>query len=124
MQISPTCSDLIIYCSWEDEEEDCSKLFETEATDDGFCCSFNSIVLRRNSSVSYPKKQYLNYQHQIFLSLLDMLLFIRLKYARDSGVYAGLTILLDAEVWDYNVTSSSITGFKVRKSSSSTRRKM
>ena len=46
-----------------------------------------------------------------------MLLFLirqsRLRYARTSGVQAGLTVLLDAELDDYNVTSSSINGFKV-----------
>ncbi len=37
----------------------------------------------------------------------------RLRHARTSGVRAGLTVLLDAELDDYNVTSSSIDGFKV-----------
>ncbi len=46
--LSPNCDDMIIYCLWEDTEENCSKLFETEATDDGYCCSFNSIVLHRD----------------------------------------------------------------------------
>jgi hypothetical protein len=31
-------------------------------------------------------------------------------------VYAGLTVLLNAEIKDYNVTSSSISGFKVSQS--------
>lgn len=31
-------------------------------------------------------------------------------------MYAGLTVLLNAEIKDYNVTSSSISGFKVSQS--------
>ena len=44
----------VIHCTWEDEEEDCHEIFETEATDDGYCCSFNSLVLNSNKSISKP----------------------------------------------------------------------
>ena len=50
IQISPTCSDMAIHCTWEGKEENCSELFATEATDNGYCCSFNSIIPLRNSS--------------------------------------------------------------------------
>lgn len=43
----------------------------------------------------------------------DIIYWSRLRHARTSGVYAGLTVLLNAEIEDYNVTSSSISGFKV-----------
>jgi len=49
-QISPNCSDMAIHCTWEGKEENCSELFETEATDNGYCCSFNSIIPSRNST--------------------------------------------------------------------------
>ena len=47
---------MIIYCSWEAKEQDCKDLFETEATDDGFCCSFNSIVIRRDAKTNSDKQ--------------------------------------------------------------------
>ena len=38
----------------------------------------------------------------------------RLRYSNDAGVYSGLSIVLNAEREDYNVTSSSTIGFKVQ----------
>ncbi|XP_046649836.1 pickpocket protein 28-like [Daphnia pulicaria] len=90
--LSPNCSEMVMHCSWEGKEEDCANIFESEATDDGFCCSFNSIIIRRDAHSNTRKE---------------------LRYAKTSGVYAGLTVLLNAEIADYNVTSSSISGFKV-----------
>ena len=37
----------------------------------------------------------------------------RLVNGQTSGVYAGLSIILDAQLYDYNVTSSDTVGFKV-----------
>ena len=48
----------IIHCSFEDTgiEDDCNVIFEEEATDGGYCCSFNSIVLHRKQMTNLPKK--------------------------------------------------------------------
>ncbi|XP_046634570.1 pickpocket protein 28-like [Daphnia pulicaria] len=94
-KLSPNCSKTIVFCSWEGLEEDCADLFVTQTADDGCCCSFNSVIIQRDSDT------YLKNQQN------------RLRHARTSGVQAGLTVLLDAELDDYNVTSSSIDGFKV-----------
>lgn len=37
----------------------------------------------------------------------------RLVKSQSSGVYGGLTIILDAELHDYNITSTTTVGFKV-----------
>ena len=37
----------------------------------------------------------------------------RLVKSQTSGVYAGLSIILDAELHDYNITSFASVGFKV-----------
>ena len=37
----------------------------------------------------------------------------RLVKSQTSGVYSGLTVILDAELHDYNITSSATVGFKV-----------
>lgn len=44
LQISPNCSEMVVYCSWEGKEEDCNELFQTEATDDGME-HFSKLVL-------------------------------------------------------------------------------
>lgn len=54
IKISPNCKEMVIHCTWEDKEEDCREILETEATDDGYCCSFNSLVLNSKKSVSKP----------------------------------------------------------------------
>ena len=41
----------MVYCAYEDQEKDCSLLFEEESTDGGFCCSFNSIVIIHRDKV-------------------------------------------------------------------------
>lgn len=110
---------MVMHCSWEGKEEDCANIFESEATDDGFCCSFNSIIIRRNAH-SNTRKELRRTHFYYALSDLGLLVQLnltfadfRLRYAKTSGVYAGLTVLLNAEIADYNVTSSSISGFKV-----------
>ena len=49
---------MLAYCSWEELEADCNDLFETEATDDGYCCSFNSIVLKKTKNQTNLVKRY------------------------------------------------------------------
>ena len=46
-------------------------------------------------------------------SILLMAWKFRLVNGQTSGVYAGLSIILDAQLYDYNVTSSDTVGFKV-----------
>jgi len=111
---------MAIHCTWEGKEENCSELFATEATDNGYCCSFNSIILSRNSSdnVTQHKSIFLNLKIRIYIVLRVDFVSVniklnRLRYAKNSGVDAGLSVILDAEVDDYNVTSALFTGFKV-----------
>ncbi len=37
----------------------------------------------------------------------------RLRSARNSGVYAGLSVYLNADIDDYNITAAPFTGFRV-----------
>jgi len=53
-QVTPSCSEMVVYCSWEGKEEDCTlaKFVERESTDRGYCCSFNSIILRKDGTTN------------------------------------------------------------------------
>lgn len=42
LQSMPQCKDLLMHCSWQNEEIDCLRLFRVMTTDDGFCCAFNA----------------------------------------------------------------------------------
>ena len=41
----PSCSEFLRKCWWRGEERNCSDLFDVRKTDDGFCCSFNTVSL-------------------------------------------------------------------------------
>ena len=38
-----SCNSMIIYCSWQGKWTNCTDLFEVRPTDNGFCCSFNTL---------------------------------------------------------------------------------
>ena len=40
-----TCDDMLISCSWHAIIVDCSEIFDVRPTDDGFCCSFNTLPM-------------------------------------------------------------------------------
>ena len=39
------CSDMIVSCHWQGTPHKCSELFDVRRTDDGFCCSFNTMAV-------------------------------------------------------------------------------
>ena len=41
----PTCKEMMIKCFWNRLLTDCSSLFDVRPTDDGFCCSFNTLPM-------------------------------------------------------------------------------
>ena len=48
-----SCEDMILMCIWKGKAINCSEIFEIRQTDNGFCCSFNSLKiseLYRNSA--------------------------------------------------------------------------
>ena len=44
-EVMPSCSEFLIQCWWRGEERKCSDLFEVRKTDEGFCCSLNTLDL-------------------------------------------------------------------------------
>ena len=43
--VAPDCKRMALVCRWHGEFRKCSDLFTITKTDDGFCCSFNTISL-------------------------------------------------------------------------------
>ena len=43
--VAPDCSRMILMCRWHGEFRNCSQMFTSSKTDDGFCCSFNTVSL-------------------------------------------------------------------------------
>ena len=48
----PSCSEFLLLCWWRGEERKCSDLFDVRKTDDGFCCSFNTLEQSQNLDIS------------------------------------------------------------------------
>ena len=44
----PNCSDLMLKCWWQGSVVSCSEIFEIRQTDEGFCCSFNTLRQSEN----------------------------------------------------------------------------
>ena len=42
-KVTPTCTDYLKNCTWNNKPFNCAELFRIVSTDDGFCCTFNSI---------------------------------------------------------------------------------
>lgn len=43
--VAPDCDRMILLCRWHGEFRNCSDMFTSSKTDDGFCCSFNTVSL-------------------------------------------------------------------------------
>ena len=48
----PSCSEFLLLCWWRGEQRKCSDIFDVRKTDDGFCCSFNTLEQSQNLDIS------------------------------------------------------------------------
>ena len=51
-KVMPSCSEFLRKCWWHGELKNCSDLFDVRKTDDGFCCSFNTLDQSQNLDIS------------------------------------------------------------------------
>ena len=51
-KVMPSCSEFLRRCWWRGELKNCSDLFDVRKTDDGFCCSFNTLDQSQNLDIS------------------------------------------------------------------------
>ncbi|CAH1099435.1 unnamed protein product [Psylliodes chrysocephalus] len=51
-QLQPTCEELLTECKWQGRFKNCSDLFVTELTMDGYCCVFNYVSQRSTVKIS------------------------------------------------------------------------
>ncbi|KAG5865679.1 hypothetical protein JTB14_020630 [Gonioctena quinquepunctata] len=88
-QLAPKCQDILLKCSWADEEVTCSDYFEFTLTFEGYCCLFNyqkHVGANRNNAND-------------------------VKFQKISGMRNGLTIFLKNDLDDYfyaNVPSKGV----------------
>ncbi|KAF5306574.1 hypothetical protein FQR65_LT07301 [Abscondita terminalis] len=51
-RLSPSCTELLSKCSWNGVVYNCTDLFVSEVTIEGFCCVFNYLPARNSSRIS------------------------------------------------------------------------
>ncbi|EFX85936.1 hypothetical protein DAPPUDRAFT_98455 [Daphnia pulex] len=94
--VAQPCSQMLLYCEWQSRPVNCSDIFQLVPSNQGFCCVYNlqTVHLNRKRNRAVPAGQ-------------------QPVKAHGEGVQMGLTVLLDAQIDDYALTSSFFHGFKV-----------
>lgn len=131
---------MLLYCEWQSKPVNCSDIFQLVPSNQGFCCVYNlqTVHLNRKRYIKNLKRN----EFLVSCSVQRFFGWIRperrenrqLKIERGwcyenrnravpvgqqpvkahgEGVQMGLTVLLDAQIDDYALTSSFFHGFKV-----------
>uniref|UniRef100_A0A182R635 Pickpocket n=1 Tax=Anopheles funestus TaxID=62324 RepID=A0A182R635_ANOFN len=119
------CSGMLKACRYAKQPEKCSEIFQSVFTDEGLCCTFNTLdtaYMFRNatapnifptevSSGSGRFRPILWTPEQGYAEHPSNSTYPRV--IAGTGVAMGLAIVLDANVTDYFCSSTSSTGFKI-----------
>ncbi len=122
---SQSCSDMILFCIWLGETENCTKLFQKVETDYGFCCTFNTIPLsllkRHEYSIGQINDDYervlqwremnANMDNLILDDTEQPNLNEHPKRQQYPGRGAGLSILLDPDIDEHYCSTVGSEGF-------------
>ncbi|XP_063539375.1 sodium channel protein Nach-like [Cydia strobilella] len=96
-RLAPSCEEMLLRCSWNGQEVNCSHIFTMRRTVLGHCCAFN-YVLKYNSMGRPDKSNNLigNAMRQ-----------------KQAGMHHGLIVVLDPLLEDYAYPLRSVEGFDV-----------
>lgn len=122
---SQSCSDMILFCIWLGETENCTKMFQKVETDYGFCCTFNTIPLsllkRHENPDEHSKDEHDRVrQWQAMNANMDNLILWDAKQPNPydhprrqqyPGKGAGLSILLDPDIDEHYCSIIGSEGF-------------
>ncbi|XP_061397103.1 pickpocket protein 28-like, partial [Musca vetustissima] len=122
--ISQPCEKMIISCWFGGVKYDCLRIFHPIVTDEGLCCAFNLVhpkFLYAEGTQSLIKETYSNHSDMDeainwnpesgYPKKLPKHFYPRT--AAGTGESLGLTVILNAEVDQYNCSSTNSVGFKM-----------
>ncbi|XP_075167156.1 pickpocket 12 [Haematobia irritans] len=122
---SQPCSSMLLHCQIGSTEYNCNDMFREVLTDDGLCCSFNSLhpdflFKRRNPIIGglrkFDKGHAVNWSPETgYEQKLPTNYYPR--HTLGTGISMGITLILNADIEDYYCSSTSGPGFKVSISS-------
>ncbi|XP_077288026.1 pickpocket protein 28-like [Arctopsyche grandis] len=120
IQVTQPCTQLIPGCRWKSATRNCETLFNAALTDEGLCCTFNSLhreMMFRNPrdlsdlniTFPFPAVDWTFEEGYPDDAPADGFPW------RPNGVGAnlGLTLILDAAIDEYYCSSTSSVGFKI-----------
>ncbi|XP_063697190.1 pickpocket protein 28-like [Culicoides brevitarsis] len=119
LNITQPCSQLLTSCRFSGRSIDCNKIFRTILTDEGLCCTFNSLDSaymfsrfseNNNFDSGVPRSSVFwspetKYNNQVFDETP--------RRNPGAGVHMGLSIMLNLDFDEYFCSSSNSYGFKV-----------
>ncbi|XP_058977979.1 pickpocket protein 28-like [Musca domestica] len=122
--ISQPCEKMLVSCRFGGMAYDCLRIFHPIVTDEGHCCAFNMVhpkFLYTEGTQSLIKEIYSNHSdmdeaiawNPEFGYPEKMSKHFYPRTAAGTGESLGLTIVLDAEVDQYNCSSTNSVGFKM-----------
>ncbi|GLV34588.1 pickpocket 24 [Carabus blaptoides fortunei] len=101
LMLAPSCEEILVKCFWLGRERNCSEMFRTRQTMDGYCCTFN-----------YKKRYPIDTNSQLYAGFS-----FKSKnqlYFADSGIDHGLTVVVRSQPDDYYYPVSSTEGLNVK----------
>ncbi|XP_063628804.1 sodium channel protein Nach-like [Cydia splendana] len=98
LSLTPTCDESLIKCSWKGVVQDCNRLFRTQITQFGFCCTFNYYNTEAGRKAEDPDDP------------LDEPYILK---DHEAGPYYGLTLAVNANTHEYLYTTRQSYGFDV-----------
>ncbi|XP_050069276.1 pickpocket protein 28 [Anopheles maculipalpis] len=119
------CSGMLKACRYAKQPEKCSEIFQSVFTDEGLCCTFNTLdTVHMFQNASAPNifptevssgsgrfRPILWTPEQGYADHPSNTTYPRV--IAGTGVTMGLAMVLDANVTDYYCSSTSSTGFKI-----------
>nr|XP_045607024.1 pickpocket protein 28-like [Procambarus clarkii] len=105
---SQRCEEMVLFCLWRGTI-DCAGLFTQVSTRNGFCCVINvaNSLTKPNMTDLCPGERRVR-NHTDGTRLRDII-----PDLSSAGINQGLTVLLDAQVYEYTYSTYHSVGFKM-----------
>ncbi|KAM7347465.1 pickpocket 28 [Cochliomyia hominivorax] len=122
IEVAQPCDDMLLYCSFGSQIENCSTIFNMVLTDDGLCCTFNALdpqfLLRNYSDENLLIPATENHYQPIdwtpekgYPPNLPLHYFPRVSGG--TGTRMGLTVILNVSSEEYYCSKTKCVGFKI-----------
>ncbi|XP_011269764.1 pickpocket protein 28 isoform X2 [Camponotus floridanus] len=120
INVSQPCTDMLYYCLWHGNQTDCEKIFNPTMTDEGICCNFNSVTRQHlfynphdwpDLNITYPSSSVDWNAEKGYDASMPADVIPWRPYG--SGLFYGLTLVLDVEASEYYCSSTAGMGFKM-----------